>query len=69
MFMVFEVNGSGVIGLKHRTGLPGTQVVTCLLHDSGHAELIHLRHGEHLHTQLLQDEADGGKRKISTSEK
>lgn len=30
-------------------------VVTCLLHDFVDAQVIHLRHGEHLHAQELQD--------------
>lgn len=38
-----------------RWGSPGAQVVTRLLHDSGHAQMVHLGHGEHLHPQQLQD--------------
>lgn len=37
---------------------PGGQVITCFLHDAGHAELIHLTHGEGLHPQHLQDVAE-----------
>lgn len=33
---------------------------TRLLHDPGHAQLVHLRHGEHLHPQQLQDVAEDG---------
>ena len=39
--------------------LLGEEVVTGFLHHPGDAQAVHLRHGEHLDSQVLQDVTGG----------